>query len=186
MPAPTPTPTPALAPTPARIPSLTPAPAAEMGRAERGQIGKKTGDEGGPASGAIDEIAHKPKTTMVASTAATCLNTPAVLKPNAPIPAPALIPTSTPAPVPTAARTPSPTLTTTTDPSNAVTTGSTTVVMLATAERHNTNQHEREGPEVKRMEEGDKGGERREEDEGLRNEEVKQETTKEVRTADNK
>jgi hypothetical protein len=58
-----------LTPIPTSTP--TPAPAAE-GRAERDKIGKKTGDERdippGPASGAIDEIAHKPETTMVAAT----------------------------------------------------------------------------------------------------------------------
>jgi hypothetical protein len=69
--------------------------------------------------------------------------------------------TATPAPTP--ARTPSPTLTTTMDPSNTVTTGSTTVVMLVTAERHDTNQHECEEPEVKRLE--DRGKKEREDPE---------------------
>jgi hypothetical protein len=58
-----------LTPIPTSTP--TPAPAAE-GRAERDKIGKKTGDERdippGLASSTIDEIAHKPETTMVAAT----------------------------------------------------------------------------------------------------------------------
>jgi hypothetical protein len=57
----------------------------------------------------------------------------------------------------TAMPTPIPTLTPTTamDPDSTVTM---MVVMLVTAKQHNTKQHEREEPEVKRMEEGDKGG----------------------------
>jgi hypothetical protein len=68
-----------VAPAPVQIQTevkLTPIPtstaSAAEGRAERDKIGKKMGDERdmppGPASGAIDEIAHKPETTTVAAT----------------------------------------------------------------------------------------------------------------------
>jgi hypothetical protein len=108
------------------------------------------------------QISTKPITNFDLDTTA-----PAAIPASAPFLSP--VETSTPAPAhtpnsnpiatfesDTATPTPSPAPTTATDPASAVTM---TIIMLATVEQHDTEQceHEREDPEVQRVEEGDEG-----------------------------